>query len=312
LSDKRFYITLLGTINKRRAAILADNLKFYYRMKKDFSKTLVTGGNGMLGSYVDFGIKTDRQTVDVTNFENTLDAIKKSGADTIIHLAAETDMAKCEQNPERAYLANTISTYNVALSARAVGAKLVYVSTSAVFDGKKKDPYVENDQPNPQNHYARSKHAGELIVQSLLPDAIIIRICWTFGGGPSKDKKFVAKIIDQLMAGSKELKAINNEFGSPSYGKDVILHIKELLKKGEKGIFHLGNKGMCTRYDIAKKIIEVMKFEAKVSPVDSSAFPGVKQLKNQSMISREIAIRPWQEDLEEYLKDERKDLILTK
>src|SRR3989338_9149681 len=123
---------------------------------KILSRVLTTGANGMVGSYVDFGIKLDHRALDVTDLDETLAVIKKHNPKVIIHLASETDTDRCEKDPQLAYMVNAIGTYNVALAAKAVGAKMIYISTSAVFDGLD-GPYTENDACNPQSYYAKSK-----------------------------------------------------------------------------------------------------------------------------------------------------------
>ena len=155
-------------------------------MTINFDKILITGANGMVGNYVDFGIKTDRRSLDITDLKEILAVCRKYNPEAIIHLAAETDMEKCEIDPGRAYLINSAGTYNVAKAAISVGAKMVYISTNAVFDGRKSASYNEDDEPNPQNVYGRSKYIGELIVQSLLDDYLIIR---TLAGFSVADRK---------------------------------------------------------------------------------------------------------------------------
>ncbi len=183
-------------------------------MPKDLSKVLTTGAGGMVGSYIDFGIKTTRRDLDITDLNETVKVIKSHKPEAIIHLAAETDMERCERDPKHAYLINSIGTYNVAIAAKEIGAKLVYVSTIGVFGGDSSGAYCETSEPNPQNYYGRSKYLGELIVKGMLDDYIIARAGWMFGGGPLKDKKFVAKIIKQLK--SKEIKAVNDISSSPT------------------------------------------------------------------------------------------------
>ncbi|MEK7180191.1 MAG: NAD(P)-dependent oxidoreductase [Patescibacteria group bacterium] len=277
-------------------------------MKNKIPKTLITGADGMVGSYVDFGIKTDRESLDVTNLNEVFAVVKRHKPKVIIHLAALTDLDAQEKNPSYAYEVNTIGTYNMALAAQAVEAKFVYVSSIGVFDGTKKGPYTESDTPNPQNYYGHSKYAGELIVQALLKDYIIARSGWMFGGGPSRDKKFVAKIITQL--GNKdilEIKALDDVIGSPTFAKDLIATLKKLILKNAKGIFHLTNKGICSRYDIAKHIVEFMKPETKVVAVDSSYFNlPARRVGNESAKSKVNLMRPWKEALTEYLTTEWK------
>ncbi|MFA6339070.1 MAG: sugar nucleotide-binding protein [Candidatus Paceibacterota bacterium] len=271
-------------------------------MKIDFSKILITGADGMVGSYVDFGIKTDIRDLDIVNLNDVLSMIKKYKPQVIIHLAAETDLEKCESDPSHAYMVNTVGTYNLCLAAKEVDAKLVYISTAGIFDGEKKTPYKENDEANPQNYYGHSKYMGEIIVRDMIKDHLILRACWMFGGGPKKDKKFVAKIIQQLE--KPEIKALNDVKGSPTYGKDLIEAIKKLLIQNKTGTFNLSNKGVCTRYDVAKLIVETLNPSVKVTPVDGNYFNlPAKRVKNESMTSKINLMRPWQEALKEYLEE---------
>ncbi len=272
-----------------------------------FSRTLITGSNGMVGSYIDFGIKTDRKSLDVTDRTGTLKAIRTHAPRVIIHLAAETDVDRCEREPNYAYLVNTVGTYNVAYAAGEVGAKLVYVSTAGVFDGSEKTPYDENGNPNPQNYYGRSKYLGEVIVQGLLKNYIIARSCWMFGGGREKDKKFVAKILSQI--GKSEIQTVNDQFGSPTFGKDLARGLAFLIEKDMRGIFHLSNKGLCTRFDMASRIFRLLKPRMKVLGVPASFFKlDAARAVNESLCSTKVDImRPWEDALDEYLETEWKN-----
>jgi len=277
---------------------------------KILSRVLTTGAGGMVGNYIDFGIKLDHRALDVTDFNETLAVIKGYNPKVIIHLASETDTDRCERDSQLAYMVNTVGTYNVALAAKEVGAKMIYISTSAVFDGAKKKPYTETDKPNPQSYYAKSKFLGEVIVKEILEDYIIGRICWVFGGGPKKDQKFVAKIIRQ----TKEpiIKIVSGKRGSPTFGKDLVEALKKIILKNKKGIFHLPNKGTSSRFEVAKEIIRITKSKTKVEEVDQSFFgktDSYKRLDNESMISRIPLMRPWREALKEYIENEWADYI---
>lgn len=285
------------------------------KVDKILDNVLITGANGMVGSYVDFGIKTDKRMLDVTDLEEVIKIIDKYKPATIIHLAAETDVDRCERDPSYAYAVNAIGTYNVSVAARNVGAKMVYISTSAVFDGLSKVPYNENDKPNPQYFYGHSKYVGEVLVKDISDNHIIARVCGVFGGGPKKDQKFVSKIINQIaQEGCKEIKVVNDSFVSPTFGKDLIEHLKYLIKKDERGIFHLSNKGVCTRYDMAVKIAEVLKSDVKIIPVGYEYFNLLaKRGYNESMTSLKFNLaRSWQEALEEYLKKEWPPILTAK
>lgn len=275
--------------------------------KIDLNKVLITGAGGMVGSYIDFGIKTNHRNFDITDFDEVMKVVKDQKPQAIIHLAAETDVDRCDRDPNYAYLINGVGAYNVATAAKEIGAKLVYVSTAGIFDGEKSGPYTEDDEARPQNFYGRSKYMGELIVRGMLEDYIIARACWMFGGGPEKDLKFVGKIIRQL--DKPEIKAVDDAYGSPTFGKDLMGAIKQLVLRDATGVFHLSNEGSCSRYEVAKFIIDMMKPGMKLSPVHLDYFPGANRVKNEVMSSKERLVRPWQEALQEYLETEWKNSI---
>jgi len=276
-----------------------------------FSKVLVTGVDGMAGNYIDFGIKTNRRLMDVTDLKEVLSVCRKYKPEAILHLAAETDVDRCERDPEYAYLVNGIGTYNMAVAAKELGAKLVYISTAGVFDGTKEGSYVEEDAPNPQNYYGHSKFLGELAVKGMLSNYLILRVCWMMGGGPAKDQKFVAKIINQIKNPNlTEIRAVTDQIGSPTFGKDLISAVKVLIGKNETGIFHVSNTGIVSRYDVAKFIVNTLRPEVKVTPVESSYFNlDAKRTRNEGLVSKENIMRPWEEALKEYLETEWKPVF---
>lgn len=270
------------------------------------SNTLITGAGGMIGSYIDFGVKTDRESLDIANIDEVLAVFQKYKPNAVIHLAAETNMEICEKDPFHAYDINVVGTYNIAKVAKLIGAKIIYVSTDAVFDGVKKTPYFENDEPNPQNVYGRSKYFGELIIQGLGGDYLIARTSWIFGGGPEKDKKFVAKIISQLKDNNiKEIKAINDVYSAPTFAGDFVDALKNLILNGEKGIFHVVNYGIVSRYDVAKELIKITGSNVNLISVSADYFSsGVKTINTGGLASKKIKLRSWREALKEYLKNE--------
>ena len=273
-------------------------------MNKNEQKVLITGANGMVGSYIDFGIKTDIDTLDITREENVKEIFDAHQPKIVIHMAAETDVDKCEKEPGHAYKINTLGTYNIANYARKFNAKMVYISTSAVFDGKNDKLYYEEDLPNPQSIYARTKYLGEIIVKDIVPEYLIIRAGWMFGGGPQKDKKFIAKIIKQLNL--PEIKVVNDKMGALTFAKDLVMGIQILLKENKVGVCHLVNRGICSRYDIALEIAQILKSSAKIIPVSSDYFNLAVPRGNETMGSKIDIMRPWQKALKEYLLTEWK------
>jgi dTDP-4-dehydrorhamnose reductase len=286
-------------------------------------KILVTGAAGMLGSALCPLLKNKQHEVfltdvntsdkciahlDVTRFEDVKKSIEKIKPDMLMHLAAETDVDKCELQPDHAFKTNTIGTQNISLVCQKQDILMVYISTIGVFYGDNPEPYTEFDLPNPINIYGRSKLEGEKIVQNLLRKYYIVRAGWMVGGGPTKDKKFVGKII-RLINESSELKAVNDKIGSPTYTVDFSKCLADLIETGYYGLYHCTNKGYASRFDVAKKIAEILgRTDVKVVPVSSANFP-LPAARARSEMSRNYKfdllglnnMRCWEEALEEYI-----------
>ncbi|MBI5701758.1 dTDP-4-dehydrorhamnose reductase [Candidatus Saganbacteria bacterium] len=239
---------------------------------------LVTGANGMVGSYVpqvfkgeDF-ILTDLPEMDVTNRVKVFGLIGEYKPDIVLHLAAETDVDKCEKEIDHAFRVNAIGTQNVALACQKYKAVLVYISTGGVFDGLARQVHTEYDQPAPLNIYSKAKYAGELVVKDLLREYYIFRAGWMIGGGEAKDKKFVGKIIE-LCKTCKEIEAVDDKFGNPTFANDFVSGIKKIIQTGNYGLYHLVNTGVCSRYEIAVEIVKILGVDVMVKPVSSDRFP---------------------------------------
>jgi len=246
--------------------------------------------------------------LDVRNFDHVKEMVEKVKPNMVMHLAAETDVDKCEVEPDHAFLTNTIGTQNVALVCQKRNIELVYISTLGVFYGDKPEPYTEFDEPNPINVYGRSKLEGEKIVQTLLKKFYTVRAGWMVGGGPKKDKKFVGKIIRQINE-TPTLKAVNDKIGSPTYTYDFSRCLADLIETGFYGLYHCTNKGVGSRFDVAKKIVEFMgRTDVAVEPVSSAYFP-LPAARARSEMSRNYKLellridstRHWEEALKEYI-----------
>jgi dTDP-4-dehydrorhamnose reductase len=266
----------------------------------DYSKVLTTGSSGMVGSYIDFGIKTNKDTLDILDRKAVLDFVVEHKPSAIIHLAGATDTALCETNHTYAFDLNGVGTLNVALAAQAVGALLVYVSTSRVFDGDKIGPYTESEKPNPKTVYGKSKYLGETIASLVVTEHLIVRGCWMFGGGPLHDNKFYGTIIKQLI--HDEIVALGDVYGSPTYVKDFVGSIKKLIAEGKRGIVHVGNEGSATRAETVEHLIEITKSKAHLKAVTRDYFQSGHTLPtNESISSESVHLRPWQDALAEYV-----------
>lgn len=283
-------------------------------------RMLVTGANGMVGSYVTqvFSdhelVLTDvtggLESLDVRNTAQVFAAIKGHRPDIVLHLAAATDVDGCELDPDLAYSVNAIGTQNIALACRDHGVLLAYVSTAGVFQGDKHGAYIEFDAAEPVNHYGRSKLAGERIVENLLDRYFIFRSGWMMGGG-ARDKKFVGKIV-RLLAEKKSIEAVDDKFGNTTFARDLLEGIHRMIPTGLHGLYHLANVGRASRFDVARQIVKVLGKKTEVIPVSSARFPlPAPRARSEDMRNYKLDLmglnrqRPWQEALEEYLTREK-------
>lgn len=279
---------------------------------------LVTGANGMVGSYFatqadafDEPLElTDIDTLDVTDLDAVRRRVRARTYSAVIHLAAETDVDRCEREPEHAFRTNAVGTQNVALACMETGSVMVYTSTAGVFGGDGAlGPFTENDPPRPANVYGHSKLAGERHLERLLDRYFIVRAGWMMGGGTTKDKKFVAKVIAQVERGG-EIRAVNDKIGSPTFARELVLGIRDLLLSGRYGLYHMTNKGTCSRYDIACHIVRSLGADVRVVPVNSAHFPlPAPRANSEAMRNLNLELigldrmSTWQDALDAYLRE---------
>lgn len=282
----------------------------------------------MVGSYVEDVFKdyelilTDRQGalahLDVCNPAAVMNVAKDEKLDLVLHLAAATDVDRCEQEPDWAFRTNAIGTQNVALACQAFDITMVYISTAGVFWGDKPEPYTEFDVPRPANVYGESKLSGEHIVSSLLRHYYIVRAGWMIGGG-KKDKKFVGKMARLIAEGKNPLQVVSDKFGSPTYGKDLLSGIHMLLKTGYYGLYHMVNQGSCSRYEVALTIRDALQRpDVEIRPVSSAYFPlPAPRARSEAMRNLKFELlglnlmRPWQDALREYVVTELASALST-
>ena len=291
-------------------------------------RVLITGSAGMLGSavypaFVAAGhdvVATDLvprpiddlaiDMLDVRDFAAVRRQIDMTRPELVLHLAAETDLEVCENDPDGAYLTNTVGTHNVAILSRDQGATMVYISTAGVFDGRKDGAYTEFDVPNPINIYGDSKYQGELLVLRLVQRHFVVRAGWMIGGG-DRDHKFVARILAQVDAGRTEIHAVDDKHGTPTYTRDFARNLLELIESPFHGLYHMACQGEGTRFDVAKEILAAIgRTDIDVIPVDSAHFQGefpAPRPRSEAMRNLLLELhgmnrmRPWPIALRDYL-----------
>ena len=294
------------------------------------ARVLVTGAAGMLGTDL---IPTLRRRgyaplatdivkakgikfLDVRDYSAVKKTISRFKPSWVFHLAAETNVEKCQSDPNHAYLTNVIGTENVTIACRDNTIPLVYTGTSGVFDGRKinpqgdPEPYTEFDDPNPINTYGLSKYQAEKIVGQITSKHLIVRAGWMMGGF-ERDKKFVGKIIAQLRSKAKEIYAVTDKIGSPTHTVDFAKAIVFMINSNFSGLYHAASTGMGTRYEVANEILKILgRNDVKLIPVSSDFFKNdypAPRATSQGIHNYKLDLRgiklmpPWQTALKNYL-----------
>ncbi len=234
-------------------------------------RVLVTGANGFLGKKVCALFRRkgasitrcDLPAVDITDAKSVRELFSKRKPALVVHAAALTDVDGCESRKRETFRVNVKGTENVARACGAQGAKMVFISTDFVFDGKKRGAYTESDKPRPLNVYAKSKAMAETAVQRLLPDAIIIRTGVLYGhNGPGDKKSFAHWVLGKLRDG-KPFRVVDDQFAQPSLIDDVAEGIWRLAKADADGVFNLTGSEYLSRYAFAKKIAAAFGFDPR-------------------------------------------------
>jgi dTDP-4-dehydrorhamnose reductase len=276
---------------------------------------LVIGAKGMLGRDLvgvlhssfsnDEVVGWDIEEIDIQKEEESVFKIGKLRPNIVIHVAAYTDVDGCERDEEKAFAVNAEGTKYVALAASRCQAKLIYLSTDYVFDGNKREPYVESDPPHPLNVYGRSKWQGEQYVQDLVKNGLIIRTQWLYG---RYGKNFVTSILQQARE-KKMFSIVNDQIGSPTYTVDLAKAISVLIQFNAQGIFHVANSDRCTWFTFGKAILNLLGMnEVKVIPISSEKLdrpavrPSYSVFNCQKLKEKAgLTLRPWSEALKDYL-----------
>jgi dTDP-4-dehydrorhamnose reductase len=245
-------------------------------------KILITGGKGMLGRTLQRELGAEHEIVvadlpewDVTDDAAFTEKTLEAKPDVIVHCAAMTKVDDCEAKRELAFRLNEEGTRNVALAAKASGARLIAISTDYVFSGEPpREPWAwgEMDIPRPQTVYGASKFAGEQMVQMIHPDnSVILRIAWLYGeGGPS----FVHTMARLGAQEGAPLKVVDDQRGNPTSTKVVADVIRFLLAHPEvSGIVHGTCEEQCTWYELTVELFRLLGLKRGVVPCTTAEFP---------------------------------------
>ena len=187
--------------------------------------------------------------LDLSNFDEMRDKLRETDFGVLINAAAFTNVDLCETRRDQAFLINAEAPRVLAEICRQKNAKLIHFSTDYVFDGEKRQPYVENDSANPISIYGESKRAGEKLVLAVQDRHLVVRVSWVFG--PDRPS-FIDAMIKRAQENA-EIDAVADKFSTPTYAQDIAEMLPQLFDLDVKGgILHFTDTGECSWQEYAQ------------------------------------------------------------
>jgi dTDP-4-dehydrorhamnose reductase len=272
---------------------------------------LITGAAGMLGLDVAAAataaghevLAVPRAELDITDLDAVTAALARAGVDAVINCAAYTNVDLAERSEQAARAVNGDGAGNVARAAAAAGAWTIHISSDYVFDGTKREPYVESDPVGPASAYGRSKLAGEQAVAHAAPDShTIVRSSWLFGaGGPC----FPAT-ISRLAAERDELSVVDDQRGCPTFTGHLAQALVQLALRHPVGVVHLAGAGDCTWFEFAQEVVARSGEPCEVKPTTTAQMARPAPRPAYSVLGTERAadvpsMPHWRAGLDEYM-----------
>ncbi len=247
----------------------------------------------------------DLPEIDICNYRALNRELLAFHPGLILNAAAYTNVEQAEEEPEAAYAVNEYGARNVAAAAGALGVPVVYYSTDFIFDGAQSAPYLETDSPSPLNIYGKSKLAGEQATRSATDRHYILRTAWLFGPGGNN---FVEK-IRRLAAARDCIRVVTDEIGSPTHTWDLAEATWRVCATNAYGVYNAVNAGACSRFELARAIIEITGLKTVVEPCSASEMPVKAKRPACVVLTAEkleqttgAPMRSWREALDQYLR----------
>ena len=251
-------------------------------------KILITGASGMLGRkiltlapkkytiYPTFYKNTPAEnnwiSLNIENKDNVDEVVRKVRPNIIIHTASLGNVDFCEQNQKKAWRINVEGTNNIVHAAKGIGAKVVFCSSNAVFDGTD-SVYDEKAKPNPINYYGKTKLIGETSVKQL-EHFLIFRLNTIYGWSPKGERINPVEWILNRLKNNISTYAVDDVFNNHLWVNQAALSIWSAIKKERtKEIFHIAGKNCLSRYDFFKIVSKTFKYDLQLlKPVQSDFF----------------------------------------
>ena len=253
--------------------------------------------------------------LDITDRDAVSRSISEIHPDAIVHCAAWTavDMAEDDDKVQLVRSVNADGTRNIAEAAKTVGAKLLFLSTDYVFDGRGTRPWQPDDRNySPLNVYGQTKLEGELVVAGLLEKYFIVRIAWLFG---LNGKNFIKTMISMGKT-HDAVRVVNDQIGTPTYTYDLARLLVDMIETEKYGYYHATNSesepgGYISWYDFCKEFYRQYGLRTKVIPVTTEAYglsraarPFNSRLDKSNLIENGFPPLPtWQDAVRRYLEE---------
>lgn len=278
-------------------------------------KIAIIGANGQLGSDIVRENKgheifpLNHADIDITDFKSSGEILRNISPEIVINCAAYVRVDDAEEFAEKAFAVNALGARNMALISRDIEAILMHISTDYIFDGRKTQPYTEEDIPNPLNVYGTSKLAGEYFVRNTIEKHYIVRSSSLFGiaGASGKGGNFVETMIKKAH-NNEDIRVVEDMIMSPTYTKDAADMIHRILTgKIPFGTYHVANSGACSWYDFARTIFEMLGIKASLSPTKTNILhskarrPMFSPLRSIRLNKYGLKMESWEAALRNYL-----------
>lgn len=270
-------------------------------------KILLLGKNGLLASEVNLAFSRVHQIfsfghdeVDITDTKKVSERIGEVKPDFVVNATGYTKVDQAEEEQELAFQINGRAVGELAKICAAKKIPLMHFSTDYVFTGINKNGYRE-DAPleNPLNIYGESKLLGEKLLMENTPYYFLIRSQWLYGAG---GKNFVQTMLE-LCKTQQAIRVVNDQFGKPTYVKDLAQALLLFFNSNKYGIYHIVNEGITSWFEYAKEILKLAGIKKEVTPITTEELNRpAKRPKYSAMINSKLPLlRPWRQALEEYI-----------
>lgn len=290
-------------------------------------KILVTGSEGQVGSEVArladddlHAAAFDRPSLDITNADQIRQALDTVQPDLLVNCAAYTAVDRAEDEPELAHAVNAKALDLLGNACAEHGIGIIHLSTDYVFDGRKAEPYVEEDRPNPLGVYGASKLAGEELLRAATDQHIILRVSWVFG-------RLRRSFVDTILRLARErdvLSVVDDQIGAPSPATTIaqtVLQIAQTVtdRRDLWGTYHFSTTPALSWCSFARRIVAVAAEEGllarvpNVRPISTAQWPAkaARPLNSRLDPARVSAafgctVQSWEKPLRDYARQLRR------